>query len=146
MKTKQNQFIIQTHKCTHAHTKYTILYSCMFRCLIINCTRCTEHISKQKKLALHGNYSKTVICLKKNYRDILWIFRIVRGMFRHSAESSFFRNTALERRPNCRHSKTHHHQCGWVGVQDNVKYSDQSSSYPQPKYHYSATHFVYPGL
>jgi hypothetical protein len=48
----------------------------------------TVHISKQKQLIPHGKYSKTANW-KKNYRDILWIFRIVCGMYRRFAVSSF---------------------------------------------------------
>ena len=37
----------------------------MLRGWIINCTRCTVHISQQKQLVSYGNYSKTANCLKK---------------------------------------------------------------------------------
>jgi hypothetical protein len=78
----------------------------MLRGWIINCTRCTVHISKQKQLGSHGNYSKTANCLKKItaifYRyveffavcaDVLRNPRLEKHCFRDKAQLKGLENT-----------------------------------------------------
>jgi hypothetical protein len=72
MKTKQNQFIIQSNRCTIYTYFIYCKHSYMLRGWIINCTRCMVHISKQKQLISHENYSKTANCLKKKITAIFY--------------------------------------------------------------------------
>jgi hypothetical protein len=134
MKRKQNQFIIQSNY--FIYRKYY-----MFRCRIINCTRC-----KNSQLVSYGNFSRIANCFKKIKRYSMGIY--ICSRYVHMFCGILVWETLLQRKGPA--AGTSKHDTTLVGGQteykDSVKYSEQPSSYLPPEYHDSVTHSGYPEL